>query len=398
MTGQVADQPAPPGWLHYAGRRFGSLTIAWALAVLLVWTAAGVVGQRPVQDGDPRAASVRSPVEVLTAWDGQFYRSIAEHGYPVEGDGRRSFAFFPLYPVLSRLAGGDTHAALGGIIVSQLSLLAGMLLLSVLARGEHVGPLHEDPALWLLVAPVGFFFHAMYTESVFLLLTVGAALAFARSRFAITFALCFFAGLTRPTAITLAVPFFVAAVLAWRRRERWHGPLLCSAGPVSGIATYVVAVGFLMDDPVAYTNLQATYWENSFDIPFRRAGREAFDTAYAIKHGLAVPAWRVLRLSTVVVTGLLVVWGWRRIPLPWLAYVIASLAFIHAIGTGRSTTRYELVLFPVFVLMATSVLAKPKVAPIVLGASAALQLYFLVQFGEWEWVGLTHDSASDPPA
>ena len=387
MTEPAAHEAAQAGWLHYARRRFGSLIVAWALAVAVVWTIATVVGRRPVQGEDARAGSVRSPVDVLSAWDGAIYKSIAQDGYQVDGDERRLFVFFPLFPALARLAGGESHAALGGIIVAQLSLLAALLLLSVFARGDRAGPLREDPALWLLSAPVGFFFHAMYTESTFLLLSVGAALAFARSRFAVTFALGFLAGLTRPTAITLAVPFFVAAVIAWRRGERWIGPLLCAAAPVLGIATYVSAVGLLLHDPLAYTRLQATYWDYSLDVPFLRTARDAFDTAYGIKHGIPVPSWQVLRLSTFGVASLLLLWGWKRIPLPWLAYVIASLMFIHASDPGRSSVRYELVLFPLSVLLAASALARPKVAPLVLTLFAAVQLYFLVQFGAWRWVG-----------
>lgn len=380
------EQPTATSWREYARRRFGSLTIAWALAVALVWTTAAIVGNRPDSDGERRASSVRSPVEVLSAWDGEIYQSLAQRGYQVDGDERRNFVFFPLFPGLARLVGGKTHAALGGVIVAQLSLLAGLLLLSVMARGEQAGPIREDPALWLLLAPVGFFFHTMYTESVFLLLTVGSALAFARSRYGLTFALAYLAGLTRPTAVTLAVPFFVAAVIAWRKSERWYGPLLCSTAPVLGIATYVAAVGLMVGDPLAYTKLQSTYWDYSLAIPFLRTARDAFDIAYGIKNGIPVPTWQVLRLSTFGVAVILLAWGWKRVPLPWLAYVIASLAFIHASEPGRSTTRYELVLFPVFVLMAASVLSKPKIAPVMLAASAALQLYFLVQFGQWRWV------------
>ena len=371
----------------YARRRFGRLTVAWALWVAVVWTVAALVGQRPTSDEDHRANAVRSPAKVLAAWDGSIYVSLADSGYRTEGEGQRHFVFFPLYPALTHLASAGTNVTVAGILVAQLAFLVAMCVVSVYARGAEPTPLRRDPAIWLLLAPVGFFFFAMYTESLFLLLTVGSALAFSRRRFAVTFALGYLAGLTRPTAITLSVPFFVAAVIAWRKGDRWLPPLACSSAPALGIATYVFGVGVLFDDPLAYTRLQSTHWDYALRLPFLTTARDAFDTAYGIKNGIPVPGWQVLRMSTLAVAGGLLVWGWKRIPLPWLAYVVASLMFIHASDPGRSTVRYELVLFPVFMLAAMSVLAKRSVAPFVLAASAATQLYFLVQFGQWRWVG-----------
>jgi hypothetical protein len=49
-------------------------------------------------------------------------------------------------------------------------------------RAAKTTPLRRDPAIWLLLTRVGFFFFVTYTESLFLLLTAGSALAFAVRR------------------------------------------------------------------------------------------------------------------------------------------------------------------------------------------------------------------------
>ncbi|HUQ82514.1 MAG TPA: mannosyltransferase family protein [Gemmatimonadaceae bacterium] len=367
--------------------RLLQLTIAWAVVVVSTWCVATYVGRHPTPGGDGRGNVARSPIQVLASWDGTIYESIAQNGYQVSGEDRRLFVFFPLFPALSRLTGGRTHAALGGIVVSQLALLAAMFLLSYLTRDTNGKRLTDDPALWMLAAPMALFFQAMYSESLFVLLTIGAAVTFRQKRHAWTFVLAFLGGLTRPTAVTFCIPFLWAAASAWRRGERWWPALLCAAAPIAGIAIYVIAVGIMLGDPLAYPTLRATSWHYQLAIPFLTTFRDAYEMAYAVKHGQAVEVWQIARMWTVGITVVLLLWGWRRIEWPWLAYFAVSLAFIHASNPPGSSARYEVVLFPVFMLLALSPLAKPKVAPVFLALSFAAQMLLLVRFGQWVWVG-----------
>jgi len=387
VTAVPRDASSHPAARSALRRRFLQLTIAWGVAVAIAWGVATYVGQHPILGGASGGAERRTPVEVLASWDGTIYESIASNGYQVTGNDRRLFVFFPLFPGVSRVLGGERHAALAGIIFSQLSLLAAMLLLSYLGRGTTGERLISDPALWMLCAPMALFFHAMYSESLFIVLTVGAALTFRQSRFAATVALAFLAGLTRPTALTFCVPFAWAAVRAWRRGDRWLPPLVCAAAPIAGVAAYVITVGIVLRDPMAYMTLRATIWHYELAIPFVRTATDAFAVAYDWRHGNLVPAWQVARLWTVGSAVLLLLWGWRRIESMWIAYVVASLVFIHASDPPGSSGRYEVVLFPVFILFALSPVATSRIAPAFLTLSFAAQVFLLVRFGQWVWVG-----------
>ena len=387
MTAPLPERISTPERPTALRTRFLHLTAAWAITVAVVWSIATFVGRHPRLGGDGRGAVRRSPVQVLTSWDGTVYESIAEKGYQVTGEDRRLFVFFPLFPAIARLAGGRDHAAAAGIVVSQLAILAATLLLSWFARGIAGHRLIDDPGLWMLCAPMALFFQAMYSESLFVLLTLGAALAFRRSRFAVAWALAFLAGLTRPTAVTFCVPFAWAAVASWRRGDRWLPQLACAVAPLAGIVAYVAAVALTFGDPRAYTSLRASYWHYELTIPFTTTVRDAFDVAYTLAHGGLAPAWQLARLWTVGSAVLLLLWGWRRIETHWVAYVVVSLLFIHASDPPGSTARYEVVLFPLFVLFALSPLARPKIAPAFLAASFAAQMFLLMRFGQWVWVG-----------
>lgn len=387
MTASAIDLPSADEPRRAHRLRITRLAAAWGLAVVVAWAVATFVGRHPTAGGDGRGAVRRSPVQVLASWDGTIYESIAADGYRVSGDDRRLLVFFPLFPLASRLVGGRQHAALAGIILSQLSLLAAMLLLSALAGRDPRRKLTGDPALWMLCAPMALFFHTMYSESLFILLTIGAALAFRESRFAITAILACLAGLTRPTAVTFCVPFALAAVAAWRRGDRWLPPLLCGAAPLVGIVTYVVAVGWMLGDPLAYTSLRSTFWHYRLTVPFATTARDALDVAYSLRHMTAVPVWLIARLWTVGIAVVVLAWGWRRVEPHWIAYVVASLIFIHASDPAGSTARYEVVLFPLFILFALSPLARPKIAPAVLILFFTAQMFLLARFGQWVWVG-----------
>ena len=50
-------------------------------------------------------------------------------------------------------------------------------------------------------------------------------------------------------------------------------------------------------------------------------------------------------------------------------------------------SRYEVVLFPLFILFALSPLARPKIAPAVLVLFFTAQMFLLAKFGQWIWVG-----------
>ena len=92
----------------------------------------------------------RSPVEVLSTWDGTHYSYIARNGYSTDGAAARRFSFFPLFPAISRLVGGAEHAVLAGILLNQLCLLISILLIGRLVEDGRPTQLSREPGFWIL--------------------------------------------------------------------------------------------------------------------------------------------------------------------------------------------------------------------------------------------------------
>ncbi|HMK93578.1 MAG TPA: mannosyltransferase family protein, partial [Thermoleophilia bacterium] len=103
-------------------------------------------------------------------YDGVWFLRAAVHGYREP----MTPAFFPLYPIAVRLAGelAGHRYELAGLALSTLFFVVAAWVLYRLVAAEF-GP---RPAfltvVFLSVFPASFFFQAVYSESLFLLLTV----------------------------------------------------------------------------------------------------------------------------------------------------------------------------------------------------------------------------------
>src|SRR3954453_21416927 len=178
----------------------------WAagLAALAVWQRSG-----REHDFDPRGLT--QPFGALgdalaapsAAWDSVWYLSIAGDGY---ADPQRS-AFFPLYPLLVRAGGWVLGSPLvAGALLSLGCFVVALVLLHELTRLE----LGAGAARWTVLAlawsPMSFFFSAVYSEALFLAVSVGAFLAARRGRWWLAGLLGGLGAATRSAGIVLVVP------------------------------------------------------------------------------------------------------------------------------------------------------------------------------------------------
>ena len=83
----------------------------------------------------------------------------------------------------------------------------------------------------------------------------------------------------------------------------------------------------------------------------------------------------------------LLISGWRHLEPPLRADMVLSLLFIHAQFPSYSSARYDLALFPVFILLARARFVRGPAGWLLAGAFAVLQLGFLLDFLIWRWVG-----------
>ncbi len=123
------------------------------------------------------APSTINYFEEWANWDGGHFRGIAENGYLVF-----QVVFFPLFPLLIKaLMYLGIPSLWGGLIISNLSIIAALFLLYKLVLLDFDANIAKKTILITLAFPTAFYFGSVYSESLFLFLAV-ASLYFARKK------------------------------------------------------------------------------------------------------------------------------------------------------------------------------------------------------------------------
>jgi hypothetical protein len=328
-------------------------------------------------------------VAPLARWDSVWYLAIANDGYPAD-DPRRT-AFFPLYPLLLRAADAVVgHPLLAGALVSLACFAFALPLLHRLAALELGLPAAREAVWALALFPGALFFSAVYSEALYLLLSVACLYAARTGRWAWAGAAGALGAATRSTGVILVVPLAVmwlASAGEGPRRARdaaWIGlvPL--------GLAGFCAALALGGGDPLAPMHVQDV-WFRHFAGPFVGV----WDGARAAWDGLHHPGDPASRANVVLCGFLLaavplVVVVLRRLPAAYGAYVLASLAVPLSYPVGpqplMSLPRFLAVLFPLFMALGAWMAEGGGVRRVaVLGPSAAGLAVATAVFATWHW-------------
>ena len=312
---------AVPGWI--ACRAI--VAVAWFANRVLVETRLEGIEPEPTRFG-------------LFAWDGAYYRDLAELGY-----GRAAFdavRFHPLYPLLGwNEAGLLVVAAVGGLLAAAM-----IHRLVVVQLGD--ADLARRAATLVGLAPPAFSTVFAYAEGPFLLLAAGTLLALHRRWWWLAGALGFAATSARPSGLLLALP---AAIEGWRA---WRGSRPAErAGMLAAVALPAVAMAAFL----WFAEQAVGDWRRPLDIQSDLRG------------GVVLPPLRlVLGLGEVVTdpfgdglhipfafgTVFLVWVCWKRLPASWAALATASALVNLAADNLNSTERYAYGTVPILVALA----------------------------------------------
>lgn len=204
---------------------------------------------------------------VIANWDGQWYRIIAEHGYPshlpmIAGRvDQNPWAFYPLYPGVIRLAmlTGLSFGAAASVVSLACAGAAMCLLYALLAprTGRYVAAL---TVLALCVYPAGVTFQMVYTEGPALLMVLAAIWCLRSRHYRFLLVLGLLLALTRPIVLPLAVVVAVHWIARWRARR--SDPFPNGQAVELGAVAAVIGASFLLWPAIAalFTGRRDAYW------------------------------------------------------------------------------------------------------------------------------------------
>src|SRR5438093_6574779 len=251
----VARRAPPPIWARSPapGIFLWTRTAVWAAALFAFFTF--VPNRHPLAgrwDDPSLTHDLGAFTDVWARWDSVWFLRIAVHGYDA-ASGTAS-AFYPLYPgtvaLLGRVFFG--HYVLAGILISLAAAFGAFLLLYRIAEERLGADGARRAVLYLALFPFALFLQAVYSESLYLLLTLAAFALAERRRFVLAAGAAGLAMLTRPTGIAL-LPALALPARHARDRLRALGEL--ALAPVL-FAAYPLYLWLAEDDPWGFVHAQ----------------------------------------------------------------------------------------------------------------------------------------------
>jgi hypothetical protein len=356
-------------------------------------------------------------VEPLRNWDGLWYRLIALEGY-AGGTQSAKAAFWPLLPGTMRggnIVTGWTVDSVG-YLVANLAFLGALLVIYRLIILDYGDVATARRAIWALALfPTALFFSAVYTESLFLLLTVGALYLWRRDMLWLAGLVSVGAALSRSGGVFLILPFL--ALLWDRHRRDWGGywpGIIPAFFPALGPAIFATILyreqgnwNAFIDVQQQWNRYSATPWETlrCALVSCHALGGEPDGISWSWWTDLRQqPAWAtitsmewrndvansdVLELVVTVLFLVLALVGLKILPfyltvwaLPGLLIPLLQPSEVHAL---MSMPRFVLVLFPLFIVLGK--LIQPAVIRIPWYIiSVTLLVLLTAQFTLWYWV------------
>ncbi len=372
----------------------------------------------------------------VARWDSAWYLVIARWGYrPDLGSftAARS-AFFPLYPLGIKVLSWLDIPAIGAGVAISVAALAGALYgihrLTTLELGGSAQPRvastggHEQARLAVLItafAPMAFFFSAVYSEALYLALSVGMFWAARQGRWALAGVLGGLAAATRSTGVVLLLPALIFCLygpradrgIPVRRRRRFmprYRPRVSELAWLSlillGAAAFSIGLALAGGDALAPYRAQQN-WSRHFAGPYLgvwdglKAAFEgarqllSFQTAHVYfpdaignpkvtaEHNLIAVAFLLVAVPALVAVA-------RRLPAAYAAYTVAALALPLSYPVSAeplmSLPRFLVVLFPLSIASGAWLAEHPRWRRPLLALSAALLVVFSAGFSTWHWV------------
>ncbi|MDQ3547983.1 MAG: hypothetical protein M3439_04105, partial [Chloroflexota bacterium] len=319
----------------------------------LIWWRVGVVRSWPEEYADMRLwrFSVRL--------DADWYLAIVQNGYSHTSGEQSSVAFFPGLPLA--IAAFDrllpSGSVFAGLVVVHLALVAALVYVYLLARLDFDVRVDWWALGFMLMFPAGFFFSAIYPQSLLMLGIAGALYHARRGQWWIAGAFGVLASATSFAGMLIVIPLALE-LRRWaaaRRLDPRH-VIPVALSPLGGL-TYFVYLWTEFGTPLVYfESLKAWQAGSSSSIlwnglDYLRVESDPFINLQG--HDLALREVFVILDLTLICTFLIAgVLLWWKVRPSYGALVIAMTLVPILFGSRLGMGGHVVVLFPAFILLA----------------------------------------------
>jgi Gpi18-like mannosyltransferase len=381
-----------PNWKDHSW-----LPYFWAILIFLcsrVVVALGLVfSQKYLPSAIERWSAGPLWYHQLLQWDSEWYFKIATEGYRYNGDLtiQQNIVFYPLYPMLARglaaISGLTPADAL--LLVANVAGLLAIVALFKLVREEFGDQLALTTTALLSFFPTSVLLSAGYTEPLELLLVVSFFLALRQKRYLSAALLAGLAVAGRSTGIVL-LPVLLWEMWLNRDRKSFLLALLpCVLLATSGIWLFMIYLWISFGDPFAFADGQMAFHEGTTLVARLIAALKFEPVTRMILNDWnpwGQDSW--FTLLFIVLIGV----GWFRLRSSWTLFAIGVLLLPYLTLSGGpagfvSMSRFNLVSFPLFVVLADLVLRTKWLLAVVTGLFSASLFMCTALFARRIWIG-----------
>jgi Gpi18-like mannosyltransferase len=373
-----------------------ALSIYGSSRLVVVWAA--YIAARTVM---PPPQSARFPstswYHYLLRWDSHWYATIVNEGYKYNGNDlvEQPVVFYPLYPLIAKaltiLLGIDGLLAL--LVAANVAAPLSVLLLFKYVRQDHGDDVAFLTIAFLSFFPTSLFLSAGYTESLALLLILCCFILLKREQFILAAAFAGLASATRSTGLVLlpVIIWVLWCKFAADYRRFFSYALFCSILATSGLWLYMFYLGIAFNSPLAFATNQAA-WENGLGIGHNVISALLLKGFFPLNlsvHNLyprSFDVWFFLLFLMLILFHR----KWLSSSLYLFALGVLMLPYFTISGGPfgfRSMTRFILLAFPVFIVIAKLCKNRLWLVPCITGLFAAMLFAYSALYAQWYWVG-----------
>lgn len=287
-------------------------------------------------------------VDMHNRWDSYWYLDIVHNGYYLKTDNTlANVVFFPMYPALILVVG---TVLLGNYVLAGWLLSMTFLIVSCVYLYRFVKEFHPDvdpelPIVLMLVFPTAFFFNVIYTESIFLFMTITTFYYAFRREYRLAGLFAFLGALTHSNGVFLALPILwkIVEENGWKNMlapKTWWKLYPVVFAPI-GSFLFLGYDYWKFGDPLLFFKIQSN-WGRSFSINW-----EHFST---FSHPSITNMCIDIFLAVFIISAVVAVW--RKLSPLYTIFMSTTLIAAFTSGTLMSVGRYSLVMFPLFILLA----------------------------------------------
>lgn len=253
--------------------------VSWRIVFIILPIFAAAFIPRPpayinIKFNNPIEPWIEALVTGWSQWDSNWYILIAGQSYIND----QTVAFYPLFPFLLRGVGflislGQATPAtyqLGGVIISSISALALCILFIRLLLLDYSREVTRCSLIYLIAFPTAFFLFAVYTESLFMALSIGAFYAARRERWLIAMVLVALSILTRQQGILVgfALLFEYGQQAHWNWRKINYQVIFFGL-PVLSLGGWLFWNWVAFGNPLASVLATQKYWGRHLTWPWQ---------------------------------------------------------------------------------------------------------------------------------